>query len=66
MCPDDSKVSYLQRESLVSGLALLVPTSSQGSYQGLQGRAQTPAARGVQATGVSEALRVCVQTFLVP
>lgn len=63
---DNPKVVYLQRESLVSGFALLVSATSQRSNQGLQGRAKPPAVRSVETAGVSEALWMCVQAFLVP
>lgn len=51
---------YLQRESLVSGLTLLIPTPSQRANQRFQGGAKTFSARGVQAASVSKALRMCV------
>lgn len=51
---------YLQRESLVSGLTLLISTPSQRADQRLQGGAKTLSARGVEAASVSKALRMCV------
>lgn len=59
--------THLQRESLVSGLVLLVLAAGERADEGLEGGPEAPAAaRRVHAARVSEARRVSVQTLLIP
>jgi hypothetical protein len=58
--------THLQRESLVSGLVMLVFPAGDRADEGLEGGTDAPTARRVDAARVSEARRMSVQALLVP